>query len=88
MRSSHCTEQQLELFAAFPEDLNELEYALISQHLCECKLYEEHLVTLRRFYSDMELRQQQKPSEKDRFCANLLCANGFSILDFRNFRWN
>lgn len=84
----HCSEYQLELLAALPGELTELAHDQILLHASKCRLCEEHLATLRRFYADLEHRLEQEPSEKDKFCATLLCAKCFSIRDFPNFRWN
>ena len=88
MSQMHCSEYQLELLAAFPGELTKLERAQISLHASKCRLCEEHLATLRRFYADLEHRHEQEPSEKDKSYAALLCAKGFSIYQFPNFRWN
>jgi hypothetical protein len=84
----HCTEYQLELLAAFSNELSEPEQAWIAAHISECQLCEERWETWRSFYAELEHRLQQEPSEKDTFYAALLQGKGFSILDFPNYRWN
>jgi len=74
MNKQHCTELQLELLAGFPEKLTERDRKEIDEHVSECKLCEEHLETLRRYYADLEQRLAEEPSEKDKLFARALLA--------------
>lgn len=72
MIEEHVTEERLERFLRTSEELTPEEREELSKHLTRCKLCEEHLQALQRFYLDLEKRLQEEPTERDRAFAQTL----------------
>jgi hypothetical protein len=88
MERTHCSEYQLELLAAFPHELEEVERAQVLRHLSKCELCEEYFHVAAASCAALERSLKQGPSDKDMFCAAFLLSNICSIFPLPRHIWN